>query len=309
MNLPKKSLCKLKWGIGIGVMGLSILAIVTTILRRKEVYQYLTYPNIYYLSTTNDKVNVKLYSHHEVDPYLQPANIISLSLEVPQEKDSYLLSIDQIVAEQEHIHYQKQKYRMYTLHLSFPFEYDEHLQMHNVNLVFEFVYGEKFKIPIGSIICYEKKNQDVLRIANLKGVVEEKSKLQVLTGIGITLYHSENRPFYLEKMEPLDNRVTIASNMVMELSTTKYPPNTSLFEIEERYCKQNHLLPFEIEASQPTHLFFPLIYQDVQTITTLAFLVTYQEDGVRYTQVLEPFQFFKTTSITYHQVKYVPNSN
>lgn len=295
--------------IGIGVMLLSIIAIIATILRRKEIYRYLTYPNIYYLSTDDDTIKVKLYSSHEEDPYLQKANITNLSLEVPQEKDHYALSIDQIVVEQEHINYQKHKYRTYTLHLNFPFDPNGSLQMHHVNLVFEFVYGEKFKIPIGSIIYYKKGRTGSLRLANLKGIVEEKSELQILTGIGITLYHIENCSFQLKKIESLDNRVTIESNTVMELYTTIYPQNASLLEIEETYCKQIHPLPFEIDANNQTHLFFPLVYNDLQTITTLAFAITYQEDGQTYTQIFEPFQFFKTTSITYNQVKYVPNSN
>ncbi|MCM1260165.1 MAG: hypothetical protein NC182_04410 [Prevotella sp.] len=309
MNLPKKSLCKLKWMIGIGVLILSIGAIITTILRRKEIYQYLTYPNIYYLSTEEDSIKVKLYSRHEIDPYLQKANITNLSLEASQQKDHYTLSIEQIVPEQEYINYQKQKYRTYTLNLHFPFDHNGDLQIHNANLVFEFVYGEKFKIPIGSIICYTKGTQDVLRLANLKGVVEEKEDLQVLTGIGITLYHIENHSFQLKKIESIDKRVIMESNTIMELNTTRYPQNTSLLEIEENYCRQIHASPFNIDASDQVHLFFPITYHDLETITTMALLITYQEDGVTYTQVFEPFQFFKTTSITYNQVKYVPNSN
>lgn len=295
--------------IGMGVIFLSIIAIIATIIRRKEVYRYLAYPNIYYLSTDDATIKVKLYSSHEADPYLQKANIAKLSLEVPQEKDYYALSIDQIVSEQEHINYQKHKYRMYTLHLNFPFDPNGNLQMHHVNLVFEFVYGEKFKIPIGSIICYKQGKQGALRLANLKGIVEEKSELQILTGIGITLYHIENRSFQLQKIESLDNRVTIESNKTMELYTTVYPQNASLLEIQETYCRQIHPFPFEIDANNQVHLFFPLVYNDFQTITTLSFAITYQEDGVTYTQIFAPFQFFKTTSITYNQVKYVPNSN
>lgn len=309
MNLRKKWLFKLKWGIGIGVMLLSIIAIIVTILRRKEVYYYLAYPNIYYLSTDDDKMEVKLYSSHEEDPYLQKANITSLSLEVPKEKDYYTLSIDQIVEEQEYINYQKQKYRTYTFYLNFLFDYGVDLQMHDVNLVFEFIYGEKFKIPIGSIVFYKKGGKDSLRLANLKGIVEEKSELQVLTGIGITLYHIEDCSFQLEKIESLDHRVTIDSNTIMELHTTAYPQNTTLLDIEQTYCTKIYSSPFKIDPSKQVHLFFPLIYNDLQTITTLAFVITYQEDGVIYTQIFEPFQFFKTTSVTYNQVKYVPNSN
>lgn len=309
MNLQKKVLFRLKLVMLIGVMLLSIVAIVTTILRKKEVYHYLAYPNTYYLSTDDAKIKVKLYSNCEKDPYLQKRNIINLFLEVPKEKDYYALSIDKIVAEEEHINYQKQKYRTYTLYLNFPFENGGELQMHDVNLVFEFAYGENFKIPIGSILFYEKNEQYALRLACLKGIIEEKSEMQILTGVGMTLYHIENRSFQLEKIKILDDRITIESNVIMELDTTTYSQTTSLLEIEQKFCKKTLQFPFVVDSSSQVHLFFPLDYNELQTITTLAFVVTYQENGVEYTQVLEPFQFFKTTSIKYYQVKYVPNSN
>lgn len=309
MSLRKKVLFRFKWMIGIGVMLLSILAIVITILRKKEVYYYLAYPNTYYFATDDAKIKIKLYSSQEKDPYLQKTNITNLSLEVPREKDHYALSIDQIVAEEEHMDYQKHKYRAYTLYLNFPFENGGELQMYDVNLVFEFVYGESFKIPIGSFIFYEKSEQNALRLSHLKGTIEEKSEMQILTGVGMTLYHIENHSFQLEKVEPLDKRITIDSNDILELHTTTYSQTTPLQEMKQKFCKQTFQFPFIIDSSSQVHLFFPLDYHDLQTITTLAFVLTYQEDGVIYTQVLEPFQFFKTTSVTYYQVKYVPNSN
>ena len=81
MNYMKKKYIKVFLPT-ILVISIVLFIVISTVIRKKDFFYYITKPVEYYLPNKNLNMNVNIYSNHQNDYYLQEEAIEKLYLEI-----------------------------------------------------------------------------------------------------------------------------------------------------------------------------------------------------------------------------------
>lgn len=312
MNFMKKPWrIKIYIGLVIIIILITIVIIILSITRKKDYYYYLTINDSYYLECNNTKFDVRVYSNHDDDIYLNKEVITSIYLKSRVSEDFYELDLSDLTKSEKSVEYNDKTFYENILNLKLPIITKEDLQLNDCYLELRFLSEEIIKLNIGSIIVYNIESSNHLEISHMKAVVNKVDEEQILSGIGISVNASAN--LTITDIKTLDTRVFVKSEYIKRLENDSYLNSVDMSELlgvaYDPLGTKEDFTEITINNSDQAHYIIPLFYEELISINKLGFRIEYEIDGVSYTKLVYPFKFFATSQNVYQEVKYVPTSN
>lgn len=310
MNYMKKKYIKVFLPT-ILVISIVLFIVISTVIRKKDFFYYITKPVEYYLPNKNLNMNVNIYSNHQNDYYLQEEAIEKLVIKDQENQDFYTIKLKQIVEENKILIHDNKTFYQYRLSLELPLQDILYLQINQTVLEIYYLSEEVMSFDIGTIIIYNEYPSRDLNISHLKGVVNNIDTLDVLCGVGITLYSDAS--IVVNDIKVLNEKITIQGSNIKIIEDDNYENSQAINELLGGAYQvldiEDSFTPFLIDKGEKKHYLLPLGYKEIISIERLGFLIEYTIENTSYTQLIEPFQFYKSYKNNYQVIKYEPNRN
>ena len=228
-----------------------------------------------------------------------------------KKQDFYTIKLKQIVEENKILIHDNKTFYQYRLSLELPLQDILYLQINQTVLEIYYLSEEVMSFDIGTIIIYNEYPSRDLNISHLKGVVNNIDTLDVLCGVGITLYSDAS--IVVNDIKVLNEKITIQGSNIKIIEDDNYENSQAINELLGGAYQvldiEDSFTPFLIDKGEKKHYLLPLGYKEIISIERLGFLIEYTIENTSYTQLIEPFQFYKSYKNNYQVIKYEPNRN
>ena len=152
----------------------------------------------------------------------------------------------------------------------------------------------KMKVYIGSFSSYKvtSYNNDMLRINNLKGIVNINEGKKVLVGVKFRFKNETKNEVTITNIKPL-NKVLVVN--YCEVNDKEVPSQTNINELISKPYEQENYRNFSInqEVETEVNLLCTLGYLDDYQIDTLGFKIDFKVNNEVKTMVFAPFTFYQ----------------
>ena len=298
MSYVKKLLAKNLWFI-ITIL----LIIVTTIIliflyiRNSKSLEFLTIPKEYYIEYSEETyLETSIKCTRKDTMYLDKELINEVYIYDNITKEEYLLNLIDIKKDTLY-EYENVNYYNYELKLLIPFKSNSLISLENCYMKINYLNDETLNFKLGKIFLYNKEESTkVFTISSLKGIVSIVNDKKTLSGVILSL-KNEIDNLTITNIESLNNNVLVNVGKIKQLEHADYEATTPISEIlgyEYSIYESVNQIDILYEIDKEIILFLPLSYLTSSNITTLGFEITYLLDDNTYSQIIEPFMFFKS---------------
>lgn len=295
-----------------------ILLTISLILinRKNKDYFFLIYPKEHSILSKQDNsfFTIEIYSNEENSDYLKKETIDNIKIYDFVTKDYLTCNIDNIENVNEYINYDKNKYYKYKLNLILPIKQQTELNFNEAYLKINYLTNETISLYLGNFNVIEYKTNNAFMVNRMKGVINQINKQDTLVGIYLELTNTLTQDIIITNIDFTSNRIITNYDylsIVDEIVDNYQESINNIVNEEYQFYQKSDKIDCSIliEKNKKQKIFIPLTYLKDSSVNQTGIIITYQNNGINYQQIIDPFVFFNSieNNIEVEKVVYSPN--